>query len=436
MIRSGTSVVTWQGTFLRYTCPVSESGRPYRQSHPWLTFRMDLSRAPPSLWALLGQALAMCRQVATAILPAPARAQLRHLYLTKGAQATTAIEGNTLSDEEVEAVIEGTANIPPSRAYQETELRNVVQAFDETLQALDRDPDTRLTPDRIAAYNRGVLNGLEERLEEGVVPGEIPEHSVGVRGAGYRGAPRSNCDYLLAELCRMVEPSAQLAAAFPPDAENRMATALAHAIRAHLYIAWIHPYGDGNGRTARLVEFFLLVRAGVAPECAHLLSNHYNRTRPSYYYELQRASAANRGAGDPLGFVVYALRGFVDGLREQIRDVERFQERIAWDSFVQEVARAEGGSAAMAERRHGVAVALADTGPTRMRAIPGLTPDLARRYAGKALRTLSRDLRWLVEHGLLRETDGAFTARTDLLRAIGLSTQQAARDDAAGRGHN
>lgn len=378
----------------------------------------------------------MCHQVATAILPAPARAQLRHLYLTKGAKATTAIEGNTLSDHEVEAVIEGTANIPPSRAYQETEVRNVVRAFDETLEALARDPDTRLTPERIAAYNRGVLDGLEERLEEGVVPGEIPEQSVGVRGAGYRGAPRSDCGYLLAELCRMVEPSAQLAAAFSPDDENRMATALAHAIQAHLYIAWIHPYGDGNGRTARLVEFFLLVRAGVAPECAHLLSNHYNRTRPSYYYELQRASAANRGAGDPLGFILYALRGFVDGLKEQIREVERFQERIAWDSFVQEVVRADEGSAAMAARRHGVAIALADTGPARMRAIPRLTPDLAQRYAGKALRTLSRDLRWLVEHGLLRETDGGFAARTDLLRTIGLSPRPAARDDMAGRGQN
>lgn len=410
--------------------------RPYRKSHPWLTFQLDLSSAPPSLWVLLGQALSMCRQVATAILPAPARAQLRHLYLTKGAQATTAIEGNTLSDKEVRAVIAGTAKIPPSRAYQGTEVQNVAGAFDETLRTLARAPETRLTPDRIATYNRDVLHGLEERLEEGVVPGEIPERSVGVRGAGYRGAPRSDCDYLLGELCRMVEPSAQLAGAFPVDDQNRMATALLHAIHAHLYVAWIHPFGDGNGRTARLVEFFLLVRAGVAPECAHLLSNHYNLTRDSYYYELQRSSAANRGAGDPLGFVLYALEGFVDGLKEQIQEVERFQERIAWDSFVQEVVRAEGGSAVVAERRHRIAVALADTGPARTRAITRLTPDLAHHYAGKALRTLSRDLRWLVEKGLLRETDDGFTAQTGLLRAIGLSARPAAGDTAAGRGQN
>ena len=420
-----------------YTRLVTDSARPYRKSHPWLTFRLDLSDAPPSLWVLLGQAACMCRQVGTAILPKPARAQLRHLYLTKGAQATTAIEGNTLSDEEVEAVIEGVAKIPPSRASQETEVRNVARAFSEILGELARDPDAPLTPKRISAYNRGVLDGLDEQLEDWVIPGEIPERSVGVRGAGYRGAPRSDCDFLLAELCRMVEPSAQLASAFPVRDENRMATALLHAVHAHLYVAWIHPFGDGNGRTARLVEFFLLVRAGVAPECAHLLSNHYNRTRPSYYGELQRASVAKREAGDPLGFILYALRGFVDGLKEQIQEVERFQERIAWDSFVQEVVRAEGGSAVVAERRHRIAVALAGTaGPVRTRAVTRLTPDLAHHYAGKALRTLSRDLDWLVKRGLLSETDDGFTAQTGLLRTIGLPPQAPAAPPGGGRGQN
>ncbi|NOY75701.1 MAG: hypothetical protein GXP32_07900 [Kiritimatiellaeota bacterium] len=33
---------------------------------------------------------------------------------------------------------------------------------------------------------------------------------------------------------------------------------------AHVYIAWIHPFGDGNGKTARLMEFYLLLRSGFA----------------------------------------------------------------------------------------------------------------------------------------------------------------------------
>jgi Fic/DOC family len=38
---------------------------------------------------------------------------------------------------------------------------------------------------------------------------------------------------------------------------------LVKAILAHLYIAWIHPFGDGNGRAARLMELRILLEAGV-----------------------------------------------------------------------------------------------------------------------------------------------------------------------------
>ena len=45
----------------------------------------------------------------------------------------------------------------------------------------------------IADYNRRVLSGLEEHLDDGVVPGEIPTHRVTV--GRYRGAPREDCRY-------------------------------------------------------------------------------------------------------------------------------------------------------------------------------------------------------------------------------------------------
>jgi Fic family protein len=43
--------------------------------------------------------------------------------------------------------------------------------------------------------------------------------------------------------------------------------AILKAILAHLCLAWIHPFGDGNGRTARLVEFQILI----FPGCPRLL---------------------------------------------------------------------------------------------------------------------------------------------------------------------
>ena len=58
--------------------------------------------------------------------------RLLGVSLTRGAQATTAIEGNTLTTEEVERVAAGEA-LPPSKEYQEIEVRNVLEAMNELL---------------------------------------------------------------------------------------------------------------------------------------------------------------------------------------------------------------------------------------------------------------------------------------------------------------
>jgi Fic family protein len=45
----------------------------------------------------------------------------------------------------------------------------------------------------------------------------------------------------------------------PPGLE--IAYSILKAALAHPHLAWIHPFGDSNGRTARLVEFLILLSA-------------------------------------------------------------------------------------------------------------------------------------------------------------------------------
>src|SRR5256885_1717048 len=96
----------------------SEPARRYEPSHPWISFRIgDLSRAPADLWALLGEARSKIEHLAgVPLLPATAE-QLHQVYLAKGALATTAIEGNTLSEEQVLNHLQGKLNLPPSQSY-------------------------------------------------------------------------------------------------------------------------------------------------------------------------------------------------------------------------------------------------------------------------------------------------------------------------------
>jgi Fic family protein len=53
------------------------------------------------------------------------------------------------------------------------------------------------------------------------------------------------------------------------DGKQNFIEQVIQAVVCHVYIAWIHPFGDGNGRTARLIEFYLLLRAGL-PDIARI----------------------------------------------------------------------------------------------------------------------------------------------------------------------
>ena len=167
--------------------------RDYESSHPWLTFKVDLSRAPHNLWVLLGECQSKIEHLAGVPLRPSTAEDLHKLYLAKGARATTAIEGNTLSEEEVLAHLDGELELPPSREYLKQEVANIVTACNGIRDELANGKCPLCSVDRIKAFNRLVLRDLP--LREGIQPGEISSFNVGV--ARYRGAPRQDCELSL-----------------------------------------------------------------------------------------------------------------------------------------------------------------------------------------------------------------------------------------------
>ena len=200
----------------------------------------------------------------------------------------------------------------------------------------------------------------------------------------------------------------------PTDAGFEKAFGVLRAIMAHLYIAWIHPFGDGNGRTARLVELEILLGVGVPNVAAHLLSNHYNQTRTEYYRQLDLAHT--RG-GDPIGFVEYALQGFVDGLRDQIETVREQQIMVHWVNFIHQVFQGQDTVAGRRQRRLAIDLSEAD-GPVKASEIRHITPRLAEAYAGKTDKTVSRDLNRLRELKLIERRKDGYRARPELMLAF------------------
>lgn len=329
------------------------------------------------------------------------------MYLVKGVHATTAIEGNTLSEEDILKHLEGQLELPPSKEYQKREVDNLVKAFNGIVADVsERGPQTRITPELICRFNGAVLRELE--LDEGILPGRVRKYEVGV--FRYPGAPYEDCELLLDRLCRWLnEELAEL------EDQLGLAAAILKAVIAHLYIAWIHPFGDGNGRTARLLEFYILVNAGIAVPSAHLLSDHYNQTRPEYYRLLDYAS---RSGGDILPFLSYAVAGFVEELKGQLRMIRSQQWSLAWKDFVSEYFDHGGSSATEVRRKYLVLDLSWQKVPVPRNRLTLISPRVAQCYAKKTEKTLSRDLNALLEAGFIERSKEGYRARPELILAF------------------
>ncbi len=380
------------------------SSRTYEKTHHWLTFVFPAHKVPHHVWILLGEAQSKFEHIAGVPLKPATAKRLHNLYLAKGALATTAIEGNTLSEEEALKRVEGKLTLPPSREYLGKEIDNIVGACNEILRAAMADGPVRLVPDAIKGFNRAALLGLAVAPE--VEPGEVRKHSVTV--ARYRGAPAEDCDYLLERLCEWLSED------WSALGGSGAIVAVLKAVLAHLYLAWIHPFGDGNGRTARLLEFRLLIDAGIATPAAHLLSNHYNQTRTEYYRQLD---AASKSGGDVIPFVRYAVQGLVDGLRAQLEEIRFQQWDVAWVNYVHDRFR-DKKSPAQSRQRDLVLDLSESPEDVPVQKLSQVSPRVSAAYASKTSRTLLRDVAFLVNLGLIERTEKGYRAKKERILAF------------------
>jgi Fic family protein len=228
-----------------------------------------------------------------------------------------------------------------------------------------------------------------------------------VVGNVYRGAPAADCAFLIEQLCEWLNGPD-----FAPvdDKRESFLRVALRVVIAHVYIAWIHPFGDGNGRTARLVEFGILTDAGVPSVSAHLLSNHYNATRNAYYRQLDRAS---KSGGDLSGFLTYAVEGFAGELDQQLGGVRAVNFNAAWRTYVDEVF-AEARTPAPGRQRDLVLALPADEWIARGE-VPVLTAEIAKQYAGKQAKTVTRDLNALVAEDLIEVGREGVRARREVM---------------------
>lgn len=161
--------------------------------------------------------------------------RLRRLNRIRTIQGSLAIEGNTLSEEQITALLDGKHIIAPPREIQEAQ--NAIVAYDQLEEWNPENENTLLKAHGI------LMAGLIDSA------GRYRQKGVGVIGSGevlHMAPPANRVPHLMADLFRWLRRTEH------------------HPLVAgsvfHYEFEFIHPFADGNGRMGRLWQTLILSR--------------------------------------------------------------------------------------------------------------------------------------------------------------------------------
>lgn len=92
----------------------------------------------------------------------------------------------------------------------------------------------------------------------------------------------------------------------------------------HFYIAYVHPYFDGNGRMARLVHLWFLIQKGYQSALFVPFSSHIEKSRKAYYdaYTAIEENKKYSGKIDVTPFILYFINNVYNKINEDCTAVE------------------------------------------------------------------------------------------------------------------
>lgn len=152
---------------------------------------------------------------------------------------------------------------------------------------------------------------------------------------------------------------------------------------AQFQLVHIHPFLDGNGRTARLLSTLCLYRSGYDFKKLFTISQYYDKNRQNYYDKIQSVRNNNMD-------MTHWLEYFTHALETQMHEIQHQGTRtIKLDQLVQELNLSE-------RQKRALHFMLGTSTEFSIQDYEKLFPDVNRR-------TLQRDLSDLISQGLISQ---------------------------------
>jgi len=217
----------------------------------------------------------------------------RHRAWVRTVHGTTKIEGNTLSDIEVEDLLGGMAARGTRREALEILGSQEAIAFVDEIAGRD---DVAIDEAVVREIHRRVLSEIDEMLTPGAYR-RGPNRVVDASGHTIFTTPPSGD---VPELMRA------FGLWLREGADSRPAPVA--AALAHLEFVAMHPYYDGNGRTARAIARLVLRRGGFGFDGIVSLDGQLDHEREPYFDAISAATGGRYAPGyDATPFVEFFL---------------------------------------------------------------------------------------------------------------------------------
>lgn len=235
---------------------------------------------------------------------------LQQVELKREVAGTSKIEGAEFTDRELEVALKETPEQLLTRSQRQA------HAAVNTYRWIAKLPDDRpLNDDLILSIHRRIVTNADD---DHCPPGQLRKRDDNVNF----GTPRH----------RGAEGGEECERAFIP-----FTAALQHeygdhdpilqALAAHYHLAAMHPFLDGNGRTARALEALMLQRAGLRNTAFVAMSNYYYDEKTQYLSALAETRQRDH---DLTPFMLFGLKGITAQSQRLLGEI---QHKISKELF-------------------------------------------------------------------------------------------------------
>jgi Fic family protein len=221
---------------------------------------------------------------------------------------STMIEGNLLTQEQVVLVVKDDAHFP-GRQRDEFEVKGYYTAL-SFIEQWSLRPNT-ISENQIQLLHAYVMSGGKTRVK----PSDYRDGQNVIRDSAshkivYMPPEAHDVPQLMRSLVNWL------------NTDTDLPLPLKAAI-AHYQFATIHPYFDGNGRTARLLTTLILHQGGYDLKGIYSLEEYYARHLSAYYAALNVGPSHNYYLGRADADITQWLEYFCQGMAEAFENVQR-----------------------------------------------------------------------------------------------------------------